>query len=132
MIHGSLTLRVAARFQKEADQPASARKDTRKLVQPVNKPKGISKEVVHDFAVTDDTRPDGTKPDRRDLRPKDLFQRTPRNVNVLNYVERGYQDMEKAIRKQIPKDKGYDTVSNLSQYLIETGGGGDTPPVKNE
>lgn len=132
-----LTVRVVARFQRRvADQAPGGRKETRDSVRLVNKPKGISREVVRDFAQTDTTREDGTKPDRRDLRPKDLFQPVPRSVGVLNYVEKGwpgdsntYVDMDRTLRVQVPRDKGYATVNNLSQYLIETGGGGGTSPV---
>jgi hypothetical protein len=66
-----------------------------------------------------------------------VFDASPHNVNMINYVKKGwpgssddYKGMERAINKQVPKDKGYDTVSNLSQYLLETKGGGGTPPVK--
>lgn len=128
----SLALRVAARFQRIAD----ARKDVVDLVKPINKPKGISQKTLKDQAVTDDARSEGTVPAKHDLRPKDLFSPKPRNMNVLDFARKGwpgestdYTDMEKAIRKQIPKDKGYDTVKNLSQYLVETKGGGGTKPV---
>lgn len=131
-----VALRVAARFERQADQPPGARKEVRDLVKPINKPKGISRETVREYVTTEDARTDGTEPDRRDLRPSDVFQPKPNNMNVLDYVNKGwpgtdddYEDMEKALRKQIPKDKGYATVSNLSQYLVETGGGGGTKPV---
>jgi len=129
-------LRVAARFQRLADQPSGARRETKELVTPINKPKGFSRETVKDYAKTEEVTPESLKPNRRDLRPQDVFKPLPKNVNVLDYVNKGwpgdstdYQDMGKAINKQIPKDKGYETVSDLSQYLIETQGGGDTPPV---
>lgn len=131
-----VALRVAARFERVADQPPGARKEVRDLVKPINKPKGISRDTVREYVTTESDRADGTEPDRRDLRPSDVFQPKPNNMNVLDYVNKGwpgtdndYEDMEKAIRKQIPKDKGYATVSNLSQYLVETGGGGGTKPV---
>lgn len=131
-----LTLRVAARYQRRlADQPPGARKETRDLVTPINKPKGLSRETVKDYAKTKELE-DSIKPNKRDLRPQDVFKPLPKNVNVLDYVTKGwpgdstdYQDMDKAINKQIPKDKGYKTVSDLSQYLIETDGGGGTKPV---
>jgi hypothetical protein len=57
-------------------------------------------------------------------------------MNVVDLVNKGwpgvsddYRDMETALRKQIPKDKGYATVSNLSQYLVETDGGGGSRAV---
>lgn len=131
-----MALRIAARFQREADQAPGARKETRDLVKPINKPKGISKDTVRDYVTTDTDRADSMEPDRRDLRPSDVFQPKPRNMNVLDLARQGwpgtsadYAGMETAIRKQIPKDKGYATVKNLSQYLVETGGGGGTKPV---
>jgi len=136
-LNSILILRVAARFQREADQPLGARKETRYLVTPVNKPKGISKETVKNYIKTEDEMPESMKADKRDLIPKDLFQPTPNNVNMINYVNKGwpgdsstYQDMEQALNKQVPKDKGYKTVSNLSQYLLQTEGGGGTDPVR--
>ena len=131
-----LTFRVAARFQQRlADQPPSARKDTKKEVTPINKPKGISRETTRDYVETK-VLEDSVKPNRKDLQPKDVFKPLPKNVELLDYVRKGwpgnadeYKDMEQAIRKQVPKDKGYDTVSDLSQYLIKTDGGGDTRQV---
>lgn len=132
----SIALRVASRFQRTADQSPGARKDVKDLVKPINPPKGISKSTVKDSVRTYDNRDDATDPDRRDLRPQDVFQPKPKNMNVLDWVTKGwpgtaedYTDMEKAIRKQIPKDKGYATVKNLSQYLVETDGGGGTKAV---
>jgi hypothetical protein len=127
--------RVAARFLL-ADQGPGARKDTKDLVKPINSPKGISKTTIKDCVTTHDDRDDAVAPDRRDLRPEDVFQPKPMNMNVRDLVNKGwpgvsddYQDMQTAIRKQIPKDKGYATVKNLSQYLVETSGGGGTKPV---
>ena len=124
-----------ARYQ-QANQPPGARKDTRDLVTPINKPKGISREVTKDYAETPAETPDSIEPNKRDITPQDVFKPLPKNVNVLDYALKGwpgtdedYKDMDKALNKQIPKDKGYDTVSNLSQYLIETQGGGDTVAV---
>jgi len=129
-----LTLRVAARFQV-ADQPSGARKDTQEATSPVNKPRGISREVIRDHGK-EEKRRDSVKPDKDDLRAKDVFDPTPDAVNMINYVRRAwpgepddYKDMERVINKQVPKDEGYETVSNLSQYLIETKGGGGTDPV---
>lgn len=136
MKKSTLPLRVAARFLKEAEQLSDARKDTRDLLTPINKPKGIARKTVKDHAVTDSERDSDGKTDRRDIRPEDAFTPKPKNMNVLDYVRKGwpgdasnYTDMEKAIRKQIPKDKGYATVKNLSQYLVETDGGGGTKAV---
>lgn len=49
-------------------------------------------------------------------------------MSVLNFAETG-EDQDKVLRTQVHKDKGWDTVKNLSQYLIRTEGGGDTPPA---
>ena len=96
-------------------------------MRPVNKPQGIGRDVTRDHGKSYQVTEESVTPDRKDLTPKDLFQPVPRHVNVKNLVEKG-QDMEKALEK-LPKDKGYDTVKNLSQYLIETKGGGGTPAV---
>jgi hypothetical protein len=130
-----LVLRVAARFQRRANNP---RKDVKEQVQPVNKPKGIDREVLKDFGETDKKHDDETtNPSKKDLRPKDVFQPVPNHVNVLDYAKKGwpgdsgtYKDMDETLSKKVPKDKGHGTVNNLSQYLIETDGGGGTPPVK--
>ena len=131
-----MVLRVAARFQR-ADQPAGARKEVRDLVKPINKLKGISKETLRDYVTTEKT--EGQAQNRRDIRPEDAFQPKPKNMNVLDYALKGwpgssgdYEGMEKAINQQIPKDKGYATVSGLSQYLVETGGGGGTKAVRKK
>jgi hypothetical protein len=52
-------------------------------------------------------------------------------MGVRNFAETG-KDLQKALDRQIPKDKGYDTVRNLSQYLIRTQGGGGTKPEGKE
>lgn len=128
-----MALRVAARFERQA---ASKRKEVKDLVKPINNPKGMLRTTIKDTVVTDEGREEATEPARQDLRPQDVFLPKPCNINVRNLVNVGwpgvsddYSDMEKAIRKQIPKDKGFRTVKNLSQYLVETGGGGGTKPV---
>lgn len=130
-----LALKVVARFQLQADQAPGKRKEVKQLTKPINAPKGIDRATVRENAYTE-VLEEGVEPDRRDIRPSDVFQPKPVNLNVVNYARKGwpgedkdYTDMQKAIRKQIPKDKGYATVSNLSQYLIETDGGGGTKPV---
>ena len=127
---------MASRFLKEAANPSNARQDARDLLTPINKPKGIAPSTVREQALTDKGRDTETKADKRDITPRDVFTPKPKNMNVLDYVRKGwpgdstdYKDMEKAIRNQIPKDKGFDTVKNLSQYLVETGGGGGTKSV---
>lgn len=123
----TLILRVASRFL-QADQPPGMRKEVRDLVSPVNRPKGINRDVIKDHGkALDDGNDDTISPNRKDIRPKDVFIPKIDQVSVRNLAETG-TGMEKVIRNKIPKDKGYDTVHNLSQYLIETGGG--TKPLK--
>lgn len=126
---------MARRFER-AGRKNNPRRDAEKLVKPINRPKGMSRSTVKDYLTTYDERDEAMDPAKRDLRPKDVFQPKPRNMNVMDYATRGwpgtsddYSDMERAIRKEIPKDKGYATVSNLSQYLVETEGGGGTRAV---
>jgi hypothetical protein len=126
-------LKVAARFQRASE----VREDARDLTTPVNKPKGISREITKDYAESEDVSSETVDPSKNDIQPEDVFKPVPKDVNVLNYVQEGwpgdssdYKDMEKVLEKQVPKDKGYETVSNLSQYLIETEGGGGTPSVE--
>lgn len=132
----SLALRVAARFQRQADQQAGARKEVRELVTPINKPKGIAPVIIKDNAVTEKG---GGKPQRKDIQPKDVFSPKPKNMGVLDYAKSGwpgtdkdYEDMDSALRNKVPKDKGHDTVNNLSQYLVRTDGGGGTKSVGKE
>ncbi len=137
LVEAHLALRVAARFQRRlADQPPGARKDVRNLVKPINPPKGMSRETIKDYVTTEDDRDEAVSPDKRDIQPKDVFQPKPKNMNVLDYATKGwpgtsddYKDMDKVLRTQIPKDKGYATVKNLSQYLVRTEGGGGTKAV---
>lgn len=105
------------------------RKNVRKLTHPINKPKGIDKDIVdaHGEGVADphDMR---VKPNKTDIRPDDVFAGTPNQMNVLNLWETG-KDQQKVLDSQVPKDKGYDVVKNLSQYLIRTDGGGSGDPA---
>jgi hypothetical protein len=118
-----LNLRVAARHY------ASARSDAKSLTHPINKPKGIAPKIIREHAETDDSHMDETvKPARKDVRPEDVFPGTPKQMGVLNLAETG-KGLERAIDKQIVKDKGHDAVSNLSQYLIKTEGGGGAKPA---
>ncbi len=120
-------LRVAARFQR-ANQPPGARQEAKKLTHPINKPKGIAPGIVAEHARGVNHRDDTLKPEKRDIRPEDVFAGTPDQMGVRNLAETG-RDLQKAIDKQIPNDKGYEAVSNLSQYLIYTEGGGSGKPV---
>lgn len=124
-----LILRVAARFLT-ADQPAGQRKKVRNLVQPVNKAKGIDKSILKEHGKPMlDGHEDTVSPNRRDIRPEDVFIPKPNQTSVRNLAETG-NDLHKVLENQVQKDKGYATVKNLSQYLIETGGGGGTKPVR--
>lgn len=108
---------------------ANARQDAVRRTHPVNKPKGIDGDIVaeHGRGVAA-PHDDHTKPSRRDIRPEDVFAGTPDQMGVRNFAETG-RDLSRAIDKQIPKDKGYDAVKNLSQYLIRTEGGGGADPA---
>lgn len=71
------------------------------------------------------------EPNGRDILPKDVFNLTPNNGGVLNLAQTG-KDLQNAIQKKVPRDKGYDTVYNLSQYLIRTEGGGRSDPAGSQ
>lgn len=118
---------MAASFWREAGLPAS-RAEAKRNTHPINKPKGIEKSIVNENALGVTNRSDLAKPTKTDIRPEDVFSGTPDQMGVRNFAETG-KDLSKALKKQIPNDKGYDTVSNLSQYLIRTEGGGGTKPV---
>jgi len=122
-------LRVAARHQRSilADQPPGERKRDQTLTKPINNPRGIEKSIVQEHARGVDHRTDTLNPDRRDIRPEDVFHGTPAQMNVRNLAETG-KDLDTKTQKQIQHDKGYDVVNNLSQYLIRTDGGGSGGP----
>lgn len=109
--------RVAEAFRR-ANQPAGARQKARKNSLPVNKPKGIDKAIQKANGSQPMDGEDIVTPQNRDIQPKDVFTATPKNTGVLNLAQTG-KDLSKAIN-QIKKDKGHDTVFNLSQYLIRT------------
>ena len=140
MPYDPITIRVASRFLRRADQPSGARQDATRSVKPINHPKGISHETVREYVRTeDDYNKETVDPTHTDIRPKDVFQPKPRHMNVLDYVNKGwpgnasdYTDMQHALKHEIPKDKGHATVKNLSQYLIRTEGGGGTPALGHE
>jgi len=120
--------RVAQRVVDRFLQAAGARQEAVRLTHPINKPRGIDPDIVEEHARGVEHRDDQLKPGRKDIRPEDVFAGTPDQMGVRNLAETG-RDLQNALDKQIPKDKGYDTVYNLSQYLIRTDGGGDTKPV---
>lgn len=127
-MNDALILRVAARFM-QADQPAGQRRKDKAMVTPINRPKGIDRALVKDHgSLMEEGHDDTVDPHRRDIRPQDVFSPKPNQIGVLNLAQTG-KDLAQAIKTQIPKDKGYATVRNLSQYLIETGGGGGTKPM---
>jgi hypothetical protein len=124
-----LTLRVAARFIR-ADQAPGMRRDVREMTEPVNHLKGIDRQLAREHGQSMDPGIEDTvKPQRKDIRPEDVFHPKPDQIGVLNVAETG-KDMSKAIRTQVPKDKGYDVVHNLSQYLVRTEGGGGAKSVQ--
>jgi hypothetical protein len=104
------------------------RKDVKREVKTVNPAKGIAKDIIKENGKQVETTDETVDPSRRDVRPEDVFLAKPRHTGVRNLVETG-EDLSHALDKQIPKDKGYDAVSNLSQYLIETQGGGGAKAV---
>jgi hypothetical protein len=136
----TLVLRVAARFQKRAGQPPDAKAEAYRLTKPINPARGISPKTVEEHVRTETgTFDEQVDPHHRDITPEDVFTPKPKNMNVLDYVRKGwpgnsstYQDMEHATRVQVREDKGYDAVSNLSQYLVRTEGGGGARAVGEE
>jgi len=123
-----LALRIAARFQRLSDQAPGKREDARRNTNPINAPKGIDRALVRDQGRTDYDQEEAVRSDRRDIQPKDVFSPQSGSMGVLNLAETG-KSLEKALNNQVPKDKGWDTVKNLSQYLIRTEGGGGTKPA---
>lgn len=134
-----LVFRVAARFQRRAAQPPDAKDEAFRLTNPINPPRGIAPSTVKEHVRTDgaeQTFDEQVDSHHRDVTPEDVFTPKPKNMNVLDYVRKGwpgnsatYQDMEHATRVQVRDDKGYDAVSNLSQYLVRTEGGGGAKAV---
>lgn len=115
--------RVYYRY-KLAEQVPGGRQKARRNTAPINKPKGIDRDIVRENGESKDQGEDITKPHSRDITPKDVFPPTPNNTGVLNLVETGH-DLQRALSTQVPKDKGHDVVHNLSQYLIRTKGNGE-------
>ena len=111
-----------------ADRDRGDRSNARKLSQPINKPKGIDRGVVKENATTDTSLEEAVSSNRRDIQPKDVFTTTPDKVGVLSLAQTG-KDLSRALDTQVSKDKGHAAVSNLSQFLIETQGGGGAKPA---
>ncbi len=109
---------------------AAARGDrerARELTTPINAPRGIAKDIQNNNGVADDSHEDASTPGRKDILPSDVFNPSPNATGVLNLAQTG-KDLSQAI-KQTEHDKGHDSVSNLSQYLIRTDGGGSGSPA---
>jgi hypothetical protein len=120
-----LARRVAVRYvERQADQTPDARREVRKLTQPINKPVNVTRTIQRQEGK-EEPPPEAPKPHRRDIKPKDVFTPTPNQVGVRNFVETGRETGDQG---KIEKGTGFATVKNLSQYLIKTQGGGDTPP----
>ena len=120
------TRRVVEAYRRSlfADQAPGARQKARGNTTPINKPKGIDRDVVNNNGILKTKGEDVTKPQSRDIQPKDVFTPTPDSTGVLSLAQSG-KDLAKIIKTQIPKDKGADVVYNLSQYLIRTDGNGE-------
>ena len=124
-----LALRVASRFQRRlAEQPPGQKQQAQRLTQPINRQKGISRAITKDYGESEEIVEEAVTPHRRDIEPEDVFKPHPKDTGVLNFAQSG-KDLQNAIENQIPKDKGYETVKNLSQYLIRTDGGGEGGPA---
>lgn len=133
MTNPTLLLRIVARFQRESGGAPGGRSEAVKNTHPINKPHGIKKDIVDEHGRSDEYRfedgeADGIGYFPRDIRPEDVFAGTPNQMGVRNLAETG-RDLSKALDRDVPKDKGYDAVSNLSQYLIRTEGGGGAKPA---
>lgn len=123
-----LTARVVARYLLQADQQPGQRKHVRDMVRPINKPKGVGRKTIEDEGKSKSKGDGITKPDKDDVTPRDVFYPPlPKNVGVREFAETG-KDLSDAVDRQIQKDKGHETVDNLSQYLIRTEGGGEGGP----
>lgn len=118
-----LVRHLVARY-RAANQPSGARQKARKNTQPINKPKGIAKGITQGYGSAVAEGIDTVNPNSRDILPKDVFTATPDSTGVLNLAQSG-KDLSKTLSRQVPKDKGYDVVRNLSQYLIRTEGTGE-------
>lgn len=111
-------------IRRMADQLPGARQKAKKNTTPINKPKGIDKDIIKENGNSKTKGEDVVKPESKDITPKDVFNPSPNNTAVLSLAQSG-KDLSKALSKQVPKDKGYDVVKNLSQYLIRTEGNGE-------
>jgi hypothetical protein len=120
-----ITARVVARYLLAGQQPGQ-RQRIREMARPINKPEGVDLSVIEDEGRSKSEGDDTTKPDKNDITPRDLFYPPlPKNTGVRNFAETG-KDLSDTTG--IEKDKGYETVDSLSQYLIRTEGGGEGGP----
>lgn len=126
----SIAARVVERYRRKlADQPAGARQKARDLTSPINKTKGIDRGIQKENGKS--IKGDGEttlNPHRRDIQPKDVFSPSPKDMGVRQFAEKG-KDLSKALENQVPKDKGFGNVRNLSQYLLWSDGGSGEGPV---
>ena len=118
-----LALKVVDRFlRKQADRLPGQRELVRKRTRPVNDPKGISSDIIREEGKSRDVGESVSRPDPKDVQPSDVFSPPlPRDVSIRNLMETG-QDLTEGVERQIEKGKGYQSLNNLSQYLIETEG----------
>lgn len=117
--------RVLCRWrQRLAEQAPGQRARAKELAQPINKPESIPRNIRKEMGETVAVGDDVTKPDRKDIQPKDVFTPTTKDMGVYNLAETGKDFKEDSVES----NQGYDTVNNLSQYLIRTDGGGESGP----
>lgn len=137
MTDRSIAFRVAARYRADiaarfvaraAGQAPGSRRKVRENVTPVNRLLNVPTKIQKQEGKEQPPKEDGAKADRRDIRPQDVFKLTPENAGVRNFAETGRDNQSGKVDVRIKDDRGFATVRNLSQYLIRTEGGGDTPP----
>ncbi len=124
-----MTSRIATRvlrrwLQKLADQVPGQRKRVRDLTNPINAPKGLDMGLRREQGEMVAEGDEVVESDRKDITPKDVYYPSRNSQGVQNLVETG----RGFTQKQVEKDKGFETVKNLSQYLIRTEGGGEGGP----
>lgn len=115
--------RVVLAYRRQLRQASSPRMQVRQNALPINRPKGMDRDVVKENGTLKTQGADIVKPKSTDIQPKDVFPATPNHVGVYSLAESG-KDRSKAVDRQVEKDKGHDVVNNLSQYLISTKGNG--------
>lgn len=129
MTDPAIVCEVVRRFL--ANQAPGQRQRSKKLTRPINAPRGIDKAIVKDNGKTTPAVEEAAAQNKRDIRPADVFSPTPNVMGVRNLAETS-KDQSKVLKNQVKKDKGYGVVNQLSQYLIQTSGGGGEKPVKKK